>query len=95
MMADSPALSGLTIGALNLNPTFSPDVKQYEVETTNGQNKVTATCDDEAATITIMLGETEISNASSPSWTVGENVLTITVSKGGMETVYTVTVTKS
>ena len=95
MTADSPALSGLTIGALTLTPTFDPDVTEYAVSTTNGQNKVTATCDDEDASITIMLGETEITNGSSPSWVVGENVLTVHVSKGDLETVYTVTVTKS
>lgn len=42
----------------------------------------------------IKLGDTEIENGSSPSWSPGENTLTITVTNGDSETVYTVTVTK-
>ena len=68
---------------------------EYTVSTTNNSNKVTAATDDESATITIKLGETEIQNESSPSWQVGENVLTITVANDAGETVYTVTVTKA
>lgn len=94
MMADSPALSGLTIGALNLTPTFDPDVTEYAVTTSNSTNKVTATCDDEDASITILVGETPLENGSSATWASGENTLTITVAKGEAETVYTVTVTK-
>lgn len=68
--------------------------------TTNGSNKVTATTDDETAQIVIKLGDTEIENGSSPSWEVGENTLTITVSDTNAEgatvsKTYTVTVTKS
>ena len=40
-----------------------------------------------------MLGETEIQNGGSASWSEGENELTITVSEYGGETVYTVVVT--
>lgn len=68
---------------------------EYTVTTENNSNKVTAATDDESATITIKLGETEIQNESSPSWQVGENVLTITVANDAGETVYTVTVTKA
>ena len=65
------------------------------MSTTNGQNKVTVTTADENATVTILLGETAIENGSSPTWEAGENTLTITVTNGEDETVYTVTVTKS
>ena len=68
---------------------------EYAVSTTNNTNKVTAATDDESATITIKLGDTEIQNESSPSWQVGENVLTITVANDDGETEYTVTVTKA
>lgn len=67
----------------------------YSVTTANNSNKVTAATDDESATITIKLGDTEIQNESSPSWEVGENVLTITVANDDGETEYTVTVTKT
>lgn len=80
---------------MTLTPTFDPDVTAYTVSTTNGSNKVTATPTDEEATVVIELDGTEINNESSPTWEAGENTLTITVTNGEDETVYTVTVTKS
>ena len=68
---------------------------EYTATTTNATNKVTATPTDPGATVKIMLGTTEIENASSATWAEGENVLTITVSGGAPDTVYTVTVTAS
>ena len=67
---------------------------EYAVTTENASNKVTATPTDENATVEILLGETEIDNASSATWETGENTLTITVTNGEESTVYTVTVTK-
>ena len=66
---------------------------EYTATTSNASNKVTATPTDPYATVTIMLGETEIENGSSATWAEGENELTITVSGGAPDTVYTVTVT--
>ena len=66
---------------------------EYTATTSNATNKVTATPTDPNATVTIMLGETEIENGSSATWAEGENELTITVSGGAPDTVYTVTVT--
>lgn len=65
------------------------------MSTTNQTNKVTATPSDENAAVVIKLGDTEIENGSSPSWSPGENTLTVTVTNGTGETVYTVAVTKS
>lgn len=45
-----------------------------------------------------MNGETEVTNGSSASWSVGENTLEITVTDGNdpqISKVYTVTVTRS
>ena len=67
---------------------------EYTATTANASNKVTATPTDPAATISILVGETEVENGSSASWEVGENTLTITVSGGAPDTVYTVTVTR-
>lgn len=44
--------------------------------------------------MTIMLGDTEITNGTSATWEEGENELTITVAGGGDETVYTVIVSR-
>lgn len=68
---------------------------EYTATTTNATNKVTATPTDPYAEVTIMLGETEIENGTSATWEEGENELTITVSGGAPDTVYTVTVTAS
>ena len=91
----SADLSSLTIGALSLTPAFDAGVTAYAVPTTNATNKVTAVAVDEDATIQILNGETEITNGSSATWAAGENTLTVKVTNGSAETIYTVTVTKS
>lgn len=79
---------------MTLTPTFDSEVEAYTATTSNASNKVTATPTDEDATVEILVGETEIENGSNASWEEGENTLTITVTNGTSETVYTVTVTK-
>ena len=91
----SARLSGLTIGALTLTPTFDPDTTEYTATTTNATNTVTATPEDDGATTTILNGETPIDNGTAATWTDGENVVTITVKNGTDQKVYTATVTKS
>ena len=90
----SARLSGLTIGALTLTPTFASDTTEYEVATTAATNKITATPEDENATVEILVGETEIDSGDSATWETGENTVTITVTNGDQSKVYTVTVTK-
>lgn len=68
---------------------------EYAATTSNATNKVTATPTDENAEVVIKLGETEIDNESSATWETGENTLTVTVTNGDEEEVYTVTVTKT
>lgn len=91
----SARLSGLTIGALTLTPTFDPDTTEYTATTTNATNTVTATPEDDGATTTILNGETPIDNGTAATWTDGANVVTITVKNGTAQKVYTATVTKS
>ena len=56
---------------------------------------MTATPEDESATVTILNGETPVSNGTAATWAEGTNTLTITVKNGSAQKVYTVTVTKS
>ena len=91
----SARLSGLTIGALTLTPTFDPDTTEYTATTTNATNTVTATPEDDGATVTILNGETHIDNGTAATWVDGANTVTITVKNGTAQKVYTVTVTKS
>lgn len=79
---------------MTLTPTFDSEVEAYTATTSNASNKVTATPTDEDATVEILVGETEIENGTNATWEEGENTLTITVTNGTSETVYTVTVTK-
>lgn len=92
--APAAKLSGLTVGALTLTPTFDADVTEYAVTTSNNSNKVTATA-AEGLEIALDLDGTAIENESSPTWEAGDNVLTITVSNEiGESEDYVVTVTK-
>ena len=92
-------LSGLTIGSLLLNPTFAPDVESYTLETSNNRNKITALCADDGAEIAVSLtnrdGASTVNNGTAAAWAVGENKLTVVVSKNGAKSVYTVNVTKT
>ena len=90
----SARLSGLTIGALTLAPTFDPDVTEYTTTTINATNTITATPEDEDAAVTILNGETHVTNGSAATWTDGANTVKVTVKNGTAEKVYTVTVTK-
>ena len=91
----SARLSGLTIGALTLTPTFDPDTTEYTANTTNATNTITATPEDNDATVTILNGETPVVNGQAATWEEGANTVTITVKNGTAQKVYTVTVTKS
>lgn len=89
-----PELINLSIGSLALTPAFAADVYEYSVETTNNTNTVTATA-AEGVEVTILNGETEVTNGTAVTWAAGENILTITLNDNGAENVYTITVTKS
>lgn len=90
----SARLSGLTIGALTLDPTFDGDVTEYTATTTNATNTITATAEDDAE-ITILNGETPVTNGSAATWAEGVNTVNVTVTNGDAQEVYTVTVTKN
>lgn len=62
--------------------------------TSAATNKITATPEDEDATVEILVGETEIESGNSATWSAGENTVTITVTNDDVEKVYTVVVTK-
>lgn len=91
----SARLSGLTIGALILTPTFNPDTAEYTAATANATNTVTATPEDETAQVMILNGEAPVENGTAATWADGNNILTITVKNGSAQKVYTVSVTKT
>ena len=88
-------LSGLTIGALTLEPAFNGDVTEYTAMTVNNTNTITATAEDKAAEITILNGDVTVVNGSAATWAEGANTVKVTVKNGAAQQVYTVTVTKN
>ena len=90
-------LASLKIGSLTLDPEFDPSEDEYEAETTNATNTITAVAADAGATIVIDVDDNVIQNGSAYTWETGENVVTVTVTAEDGETVetYTVTVKKS
>ena len=91
----SARLSGLTIGALTLTPSFDPDTYEYQVTTSAATNKITATPEDENATVAIAVNSYEIENGSSATWDGAENTVEIFVTNGDEELQYTVYVLKT
>ena len=92
----SARLSGLTIGALPISPSFDPDKTEYTADTSNATNTVTATPEDPAASVEIRLNDsTPLENKTAASWQEGSNTLTIKVTNGGEAKTYTVTVAKA
>lgn len=87
-------LASLTIGSLELAPKFDKHTNFYTVTTSTGTNTVTASAVDSSALVTIKNGESSVTSGSSATWSVGENVLTVTVANGGDSRTYTVIVTK-
>ena len=86
-------LESLEIGELTLDPTFDSAVTSYTATTTNATDAITAVAKSDTATIEILHGTTPVENGAAATWTAGTNVVTITVTDGTAEEVYTVTVT--
>lgn len=88
-------LSSLKIGNLILDPVFNKSVHVYETTTTNATNTITAVAKDGEATIEIKVGDTDVDNGAAATWSTGENVVTITVTRGTETETYKVIVTKT
>ena len=80
---------------MELTPAFDSGTTSYTASTTNDTNMITATATKESAVVEIKNGETVVVSGSAATWTEGENIVTITVTDGLDETIYTVTVTKT
>lgn len=88
-------LSALTIGSLELTPTFAAGTLHYTAATVNASDTVTATAasGDSAA---IKVNGSAHTSGTAATWTEGENTVEVTVTSAGKITqVYTVTVTAS
>ena len=88
----APELSTLAIGSLVLTPTFAPGTLAYTATTRNATDAITATAPDDV-TVKITANGTEITSGDPATWTLGENTVVITATKGEDVTTYTVAVT--
>ena len=92
--AGTPKLSALSIGALTLDPTFDADINNYETDTENASDTVTATAGS-GVDVVITVNGNSITNGTAPTWAAGDNLVSVQLaSKDGMNT-YSITVTKS
>ncbi|SFU89040.1 phage major tail protein, phi13 family [Butyrivibrio sp. M55] len=87
-------LSALSIGALTLTPAFDSATTSYAVTTSNATNTVSATATDPDAGVVITVNGDSVTDGSSVTWEDGTNAVVVTVSNGGSNKTYTVTVTK-
>ena len=77
----SDTLESLVLGELTLSPDIRFRNHNYTAETTDESNVITAVATGPEATIAIMHGETPVENGTAATWTVGANVVTITVNE--------------
>ena len=87
------SLASLGLGALTITPVFSPDVLEYTASTSNASNTITAE-GAPGCSVSITVNNEAHTSGTPAIWSVGENVVEITVSNGADTKVYTVVVTK-
>ena len=90
-----PTLYAMSIGNKTLTPSFDPEELTYTMATEDAKDILALSVFPEDTEISVKLGDSELTDYSEGiTWTVGENVLTITVGTD-VPVVYTVTVTAS
>ena len=88
-------LSAITIGSLELSPSFATGTTTYTASASNASDTVSATGAD-GATVAITVNGTAHTGGTAATWVSGTNTVSITASKTGLtSTTYTVTVTKA
>ncbi|NDL68852.1 phage major capsid protein [Anaerotalea alkaliphila] len=88
-------LAGLTIGSLELSPTFNKSTMSYTAATVNATNTITAVAMDGEATVEILVNDVAHVNGTAATWDAGENTVVVNVTSGSETETYTVVVTKS
>lgn len=88
-------LSALQIGttaATLLPQKFDPEVTSYHCTVTAHSQKITATALNSGATVVIKNGDSTVTSGGNATFSAGENTLTVTVTNGTAQRVYTVIV---
>ena len=73
-----------------LTPTFSKDVKEYSVKTTNASNTITAIAENPEDDVVITVNDEIVESGTSVTWDAGVNDVKVTVG----DTTYYIVVTK-
>lgn len=99
--ANDAMLQSLTVGSLNLSPSFDPSEQTYTASAgssvTNAAVTATPAQADAQVAITVTHNGTTktVNNGGNAALSAGENVIAVTVKKGNATVVYTVTVTRA
>ena len=93
--AASSRLASLELTNATLATPFLSGRTAYDATASESSSKVTAVAEDDSATILIKNGSTTVTNGSTASWSDGDNLLTVTVTKGTSVTKYHVLVSYS
>jgi len=89
------SLSSLTVGTIDLYPTFDPLTTFYTATTPNAGDIIAAIPTDQSAIIAIVVnGTTSLVNGTIAIW-ITDNAATITVTNGDAITIYTLKITKT
>ena len=92
--ANDTTLSGLTVGAVSLSPTFNAETLAYTATVTGASDIVTANPTQQRAKVHIEFGGKNYPNGASLKWNSGANTVNIVVENGVSKRTYTVTATK-
>jgi hypothetical protein len=90
-----PRLRSLTIGNLTLDPLFDSAKTEYTTSTSADTDNITVVTTTAGATAAIKNGTTDVVSGAAATWETGENIVTVTVTSGPFQRVYTVKVTKT
>ena len=81
-----------------MTPAFAKGTTAYTATTTDATNKLTATPEDEGATVEVKLGANAVTVGGDGkyalTWADGENTVTVKAVNGTVSKTYTLTVTK-
>lgn len=95
--ANEASLSGLSVGAYSLTPSFDPSVMTYSVTATNAADAVTAVPAVSSASVALNYNGSNVLNGGTVTWQADgqPHPLTATVRNGNAVRVYTINVTKA
>lgn len=92
--ANDATVDSLTIGSETLSPSFNSGVYSYAVTASAASDKVDVTTAQADTSVAIAYAGKNVKNGGTVTWESGSNPLTVTVKKGNVTRVYTITVTK-